>query len=404
MLNGRIRLTGPLLFIAAAGIAQAAQASSAADKDSWTIRYHLSFDRKVAFQPLIAADKGPLLVTEVELNGRRVPALLDTGCEFTIVDSALAKELGLHLGVPFDAGAYGGKIHVIRADIDKLVAGGITRTGGWVGVADLSAFDAASPQHFSIILGADFLSQVAVEVDRDSQSIAFLRSGTRPGAGFKTMPLRLSQPGNHFSIPVSVGGRPIDMSIDTGSDGDLTLVDPNWAALVPADAATTDSASLGAGGGLYLQTIARLHSAAIAGLPVGDAFAYRAADHSATRSEGIVGMGVLSRFDLFLDAHARVMAIAPTQNPAKPTDPTMVGIQGETTDDGLQVIHVMAHSPAEEAGLKDGERICTVDGEKITTAWKGTPKGKWMLGPAGKVVTLGRCGGGTVQVTLRPFY
>src|SRR6185437_4140855 len=105
---------------------------------------------------------------------RRVPALLDTGCEFTIVDSSLAKELVLHLGVPFDAGAYGGKIHVIRADIDKLVAGGITRTGGWVGVADLSAFDAASPQPFSLLLGADFLSPVAVEVDRDSQSIAFL--------------------------------------------------------------------------------------------------------------------------------------------------------------------------------------------------------------------------------------
>lgn len=407
--NGRTLLGSAflhgLMVFAALSLPQAAQASSSADKDSWTIRFHLSFDKqKAVFQPLIGADKGALLVTEVELNGQRVPALLDTGCEFTIVDSALAKKLGLHLGAPFEAGAYGGKLHVIRADIDKLQAGAITRTGGWVGVTDLTAFNDASPQHFSVILGADFLSQVAVDVDRDSQSIAFLRTGTRPSAGFTTAPLHVSQPGNHFSIPLSANGRLIDMRIDTGSDGDLTLVDPKWSAVVPADAPTTDSASIGAGGGLYLQTIVRLHSASIGGLSVGDPVASRAADHEATRTDGVVGMGVLSRFNLFLDAHAGVVGIAATQNPAKPVDPTMVGIQGQTTDQGLQVVHVMARSPAQEAGIRDGDRICTVDGEKITPAWKGTPKDKWMLGPAGKVVTLGRCGGGIVQVTLRPFY
>jgi C-terminal processing protease CtpA/Prc len=98
------------------------------------------------------------------------------------------------------------------------------------------------------------------------------------------------------------------------------------------------------------------------------------------------------------------MAIAGAQKPYADEPKTMVGIQGRTTDQGLQIIHVMAHSPAQEAGLRDGDRICTVDGERISAAWKGTPEGKWMLGPAGKIVTLGRCGGGAVEVTLRPFY
>jgi predicted aspartyl protease len=393
------------LICAALALPGAAQASSMADEDPWTIHFDLSFDQsKAAFQPLIDADKGPLMITEVEVNGHRLAAALDTGAEFTIIDSAVARQIGLSMGAPFETGALGGKIQVFRADINKLVAGGFTRTGGWVGVTDLSAFEQTSPQHFSMIIGADFLSQVALAVDRDSQSLAFLHSGTRPRSGFATAPLHVSQPGSHFSIPLSINGRRIEVRIDTGSDGDLTLVGSHWTELVPADAQTTDLVSIGAGGGLYLQTVARLHSASLAGLPIGDALADRADDHSATRTDGVVGMGVLSRFNLFLDAHAGVIAVSRPQKPPKPSEHTMVGIQGLTGDDGLQVVHVMAHSPAQEAGIKDGDRICTVDGERISAAWKGTPKGRWMLGPAGKTVSLGRCDGGTVQVTLRQFY
>jgi C-terminal processing protease CtpA/Prc len=82
----------------------------------------------------------------------------------------------------------------------------------------------------------------------------------------------------------------------------------------------------------------------------------------------------------------------------------MVGIQGPPTDDGITIMHVMAHSPAEAAGLKMGDRICAVDGETIRAAWYGDPKHEWMAGPEGKTVVLGRCGGGTVRVTLRKFY
>jgi hypothetical protein len=51
-----------------------------------------------------------------------------------------------------------------------------------------------------------------------------------------------------------------------------------------------------------------------------------------------------------------------------------------------------------------GDRICAVDGETIRAAWYGDPKHEWMAGPEGKTVVLGRCGGGTVRVTLRKFY
>lgn len=398
------RLVQALSLLAAVWLPQTVEAAESASPPS-TMTFRLSFDKsKVAPQPIVDADKGAFLVTEIELNGHRLPALLDTGSEVTIVDPAVAKEIGLKTHEQFDATAAGGKkFNTLRADSPRIVAGAFTRTGGWVGVADLSELEELAPQHFSVVLGADFLAQVALEVNRDAGTITFLPSGTRPGGAFTTAPLGVSQPGNHFVIPLYVDGHPMDVTIDSGADDDMTIVKSQWPQVVPSNAKTTDLAQLGVGG-IVVEPFVRLNSATIGNLPVGEIETTGTPDGVDTRFQGVIGMGVLSRFNLFLDARAGIIGLARTREPAKRSEATMVGIQGHTTDQGLEVIHVMAHSPAQEAGLKDGERICTVDGERITPAWRGTPKDKWWLGPAGKVVTLGRCGGGTVQVTLRPFY
>jgi predicted aspartyl protease len=404
VLRGSVsRLIQGLSFVAAVWLPQEARAADLPGPPS-SLDFRLQFDQaKVAPQPIVESDKGPYLVTEVELNGHRLPALLDTGSEFTLVDSSVAQQVGLKPTETFNAGAWGGTIRVSVAEIDSLAVGAFTRKGGWIGVSDLGQVRQLVPQHFSVLLGADFLTQVAVETDRDSGSVTFLPSGVRPSDVFTTVPLGISEPGNHFVIPLRVNGHGIDVRIDTGADGELSLVNSKWPELVPTNAPTTDLAQVGAGG-LYLETIAQLNSATIGNLPIGQSIADRIPDGGATRTDGVIGMGALSRLNFILDARGGTMAVARAQKPYAPADKTMVGIQGRATDQGLEVIHVMAHSPAQEAGLKDGDRICTVDGEQISPAWKGTPKGRWMLGPAGRVVTLGRCGGGSVEVTLRPFY
>jgi predicted aspartyl protease len=396
------RVIAGLCFVAAVWLPQAAVAREAGPPSN--VRFQLKFDQsKVSPQPIVDADKGPFLVTEVEVNGHPVPALLDTGSEFTLVDSSVAPGLGLKPAGTFETGAEGGKIQVGQAEIESLAFGGFTRSGGWIGLTDLGPLRQLVPQNFAMILGADMLAQVAVVADRDSGTITFLRSGTRPSGDFTTVPLGISEPGNHFVIPLWVNGKGVDVRIDSGADSELRLVASRWPSLIPATARATDLAQAGAGG-IYVSPIADVDSATIGNLPIGEAIADRIADGGATRVDGVIGMGLLSRFNFILDARAGRLALARARKPFMVDDKTMVGIQGPLTDEGLKIIHVMARSPAQEAGLKDGDRICSVDGEKITAAWKGTPKGKWMLGPPGKVVTLGRCGGGTVQVTLRPFY
>jgi C-terminal processing protease CtpA/Prc len=93
-----------------------------------------------------------------------------------------------------------------------------------------------------------------------------------------------------------------------------------------------------------------------------------------------------------------VFAIARPQKLPRQRDESLTGIQGPLTDDGLNIVHVMAHSPAAAAGLKDGDKVCLVDGKKVRLVKS------WEDGPVGKTVILGLCGGGTVSLTLRQFY
>jgi predicted aspartyl protease len=395
---GWLRIASALVLTLATAARSPQAADAPPDQIPPIIHFKFYFDRsKMGPQPIIGADKGPLLVTEVEVNGHWLPAVLDTGTELSTIDSSVAKDIGLKIGKASDIGTMGGAAQVSVAYVDEIAAGGFVRRGGWISVSDLSAVDGVFAQHFSMLLGAEFLAQVALEVDRDKETVTFLPSGTHLSGVWTKVPLHLRQPGNHYYVRVSVNGRPLDVRVDTGGDDELRLGESQWAHVVPASARTTDLAAV-ALGGMYVEPIARVQGAAIGGVPIGDVITTNPATGLDSKSDGALGMGILSRFNLLLDPHHRVFAIAKPQKPRPPRVETLTGIQGPLTDDGLNVVHVMAKSPAAAAGLKDGDKICTVDGIQIRLAKR------WEDGPAGKTVILGRCGGGTVSLTLRQFY
>lgn len=370
-------------------------------------QFYMCFDPppRLGPQPILDADRGPFLVIEAELNGHKLPALLDTGAEASMVDAATANELGLVAGGSYEITALDGrKTQGQLAPIDRLVIGGLTRFGGLVIVGDLSAAKSVAGQRFAIIIGADILSQVALAVDRDSQSVVVLPNNANVSGSDWSAPLRVQPGRNIFATELTLNGNPVTVRLDTGADHEVILRDSKWGQFVPPTTAVTTLAAAGAAG-LFVQPMARLDDVKIGGQSVGDVIAIKVADAGIPDGmDGLLGIGILSRFNLFLNPTAGIMVISPPQKPAPPRRETMVGIQGPPTDDGITILHVMAGSPAETAGLRPGDRICTIDGEKVSSAWESTPKNDWMTGPKGKTVVLGRCGGETLRLTLRRFY
>lgn len=367
--------------------------------------FYFCFDgSRISPQPIIHAERGPFLVVEVELNGHKLPALLDTGAGVSVVDFTVARDIGLKAAGPAQITALDGRnIQASKATINQLVIGGFMRKGGPVAISDLSNMSELAQQPFAMVVGADVLSQVALVVNRDNQSVIVLPNNARPNGTVRTATLRVQQPDNMFMTYALIDGRPITVRLDTGADDELILRGQDWTKIVSPTARTTTIMGFGLAG-TFVQSLVRLNNVKIGDQSVGDAIANDLPTAASIYSGAVLGMGILSRFNLFLNPQIGMMVITQPQKPALPRRETMVGILGPPTDNGITIMHVMAHSPAEVAGLKPGDRICTVDGQKVSAAWAGTPKNDWMIGPEGKTVMLGRCDGGEVQVTLRRFY
>ena len=357
--------------------------------------------------PLITTRSGGPVVT-IELNGQPVKALVDTGMPTMTLDAGWA---AAHT-VPSQPNGFvdnlgGGEAQVGIAPVDTLQIGGVLQTGGAIQVADLSGISQVAGITIEGIVGADFLSRQAVEIDFDTGRIRFRPSGATPPAGVR-MPLRLRERGKRLLTAITVSGgrkekRLDPVLIDTGDDSSLAITRAAW-----PDAASelrlTDIAAMNMGGTIYRTDVARLNGVQLGGQTT-DAVPTRFEDKPLDAGDAArIGSELLTRFNVFMDVRAGVMVLSPRRSAPAPARVTMAGIQGVWSDAGIQLLHVMRGSPAQELGLAAGDRICTIDGERVTAAAQNGPLGKWSHGPAGKVVKLGMCNGSDLSLTLREFY
>jgi predicted metalloprotease with PDZ domain len=114
-----------------------------------------------------------------------------------------------------------------------------------------------------------------------------------------------------------------------------------------------------------------------------------------------VGIGLLKQFHVDLDlGHDRIY-LAP-RNDAPAFDHDRTGMRFERSATGLKVAFVSPQGPGAAAGLKAGDEIVAVDGQKIDAAYYERPD--WTRFAAGRQVSLERADGSRVTVTLRDYY
>jgi len=190
--------------------------------------------------------------------------------------------------------------------------------------------------------------------------------------------------------------------IDTGDDSSVAITKGAWQKL-GAPLRLTDIASMGLSGDMLLSDLGRVDGVRFGSKSFDKVPVMFEPEPLVLGDEARIGMKLLDRFNVFLDMGQRVMILSPRSVPPTPDPVTMSGIQGAWSDAGLQIVHVMKGSPAEALRLRAGDRICSIDGTKIT-ADERSPLRKWSLGPAGKVISLTMCDGRTLPITLREFY
>ena len=341
------------------------------------------------------------------VDGRQLTAILDTGVSYSVLarrsaafDATKAKASG-------SASAIGGSVAIDWMPTRTMVVGGLTRTGGGITVADLPAIATGSATAVDLLVGRDLLGGQALDIDYAGRRFRLIRSGRMPFRG-AIAPLTISAERRVYESELTLAGQRLrPMVVDTGDGSSVTVTAQGWASAGMNALPSTTALSFGLAGPA-ISGLAIVPSLGLGALQANSVeVRIEPADgfSQSIGTAGRIGSGFLQNYRVLLDPGARHMVLSPGPNADKPPLRSTTGILAGLLKDRVRVLHVMKNSPAEQAGWKAGETICTIDGQPITSAYPTSPLAGWSVAPPGTKVALGLCdGGGTRELTTRAFY
>ena len=393
----------PFLLIALAIAAQPSRAIQTAPKASTDAPISIPFE-------LVTRH----VVVKVKINNSRpLSFVLDTGDKVGIVDTDVAKELGLKLEGQVSLGGAG----------SDTVRGSMVEEATWT-LPGLEGFSqpirlaiplrrlAARFGHdFDGIIGADFIKQFVVEVDYPARVIR-LHDKDRfnyAGAG-DSVPVQFNQGHPILEAEVTpLGGEPLKgkFVLDIGSGGALALHSPfvSQNHLLNSSVKTIRAIGLGGAGGQSNGRIGRVAELKIGKFKITSPLTVfsedKAGAFASSELAGNIGQQIAGRFKLFLDYNHNRIIFEPAATFNQPFDRAHSGLalSGEGKDyTTFRITEVLEDSPASEAGLQKDDLIIKVN-DRPAAELTITKLGEMFERPATFKMTIRR-GDQTLQVTL----
>jgi hypothetical protein len=356
--------------------------------------------------------EGGQIYLPIKLNGHDTVALLDNGASSSFIDQAYAASLGLvPQGVFPVQSATGVGTSGLIGGVD-IQTGGLTLKNLTVQAMDLGPMARFGGHPLPVILGDEIFNELIVDLDFANHRVAFRDpSQFTPPPGAVVLPLIRN--GASRLTPVAVEGRePAQFDVDLGAAG---VVDIAPAYVVEQrlleDRVVSDLNGWGIGGvrrGL-LTTLRQVDFAGVrfTGAPAAFPQTWPGAAYS-SQVQGVLGIGILSRFRLIIDyPHDRLYAVAYPNAATAPFDRPFpkdrLGLQTVRQGADYAVTAVAPGSPADRAGFRIGDLVVSINGRPLS----GMPAESWGAlgaGPAGAQVEFAVKGGAVRTATLADYY
>ncbi|MDD3643655.1 MAG: aspartyl protease family protein, partial [Candidatus Krumholzibacteria bacterium] len=297
--------------------------------------------------------RGGHIYLKVEVAGREVPFLLDSGAGMTMIDPAIADTLALTRDGAIPGAGAGGMTEFEMTRLPGFAIEGIEFDTQTVAVFPVSGLTGRfSGIAAGGILGYDFLSRFLTRIDYRRRMISFYRPGSgRPpdGAGSLQAPLvhRI------FSLPASVDGVEGIFLIDTGANASILQKRFADEHRLLEGRPSIELAVAGAGGD-DLAVAARLDSLRFGGIMLrGPVFTIPQGGRGIGAFEGIAGIignDILERFDVWLDYAGQRIVVEGGGSPERPFWPDRSGMLLAAGPGGaVGVAFVVPGAPAAEA-------------------------------------------------------
>jgi hypothetical protein len=377
-----------------------------------------------------------IVVENVKINDQPVTIWFDTGSAYFNLFSPAAKRLGLKITEPPSGEKPPpGKVAVGETNPVKVQLEGITMTttlavvdmpaalsddlDGYLGWGSIkgnflitlmagSRVLTISPANEAMLV-AELKRLGAGSLDR----FAPVDKAPDPADAFQQLRIRKDFEVLVLDLPAQTGP-PGGVFIDTGNDSGVSLAPAQWREwrAAHATAPITMDAYYTPAVGLVVREVAWAKELTLGPLTLIDVTVQEAEDAEVANVAGYaatLGLAALDRQDVIIDGKDGVVYFARQTAPVKPIQHNRLGAVFTPSDmqhDDL-VAHVAAGSPAEMAGIRNGDlllRIDAIDATKWRTDPAVRPVGKFWQRPAGTTMNLTLKRGEkqfTARVTLR---
>jgi hypothetical protein len=320
---------------------------------------------------------GNLILLQGRLNDSE-PSwfILDTGATDTVIDSQLAKTLGLKaVGRTVGTGSAGTATATIfkgtSLNLQNIEASNLTLYG-----LPIDFLSAPLGRKVSGVIGNDILKQLVLEIDYASQALNFYEPENYQYSGAGDIVPIIIEGYPFIRARITLAWRRIiegKFEIDSGSTGAITFNTPfvNRNRLLDSVPKSNQS-RLGGVGGSAVAFSGRLKSMSLGSFQLENLIARfsraRRGDDASAKYDGLIGGDILRRFKVVFDYSRRRMILEPNSQFSEPYESDMSGLDLATEGDDFSVVvvnEVENGSPAAEGGIQDEDIITAIDGHPV---------------------------------------
>lgn len=340
---------------------------------------------------------GNMIFVAVRANGSKPLSFgLDTGAYLSVVNTSIAQQLGLKTGSQGVGFGAGGRVASINLPDITLDVGGALMKDLDLSAMDLVALENSMGRNMDGILGAELFQRYVVEIDYERKEITLYEPAdfVYRGRG-EILPLSFYHRHPYVRARVALPGiEPVEgeFVIDAGSNFPVILLPSFIEQKNLRESLPPTVAIFGRGvGGEILMPIGRASALELGGVRLESPItAFPASGWFGERGKaGNIGSAVLRRFKVFFDYSRTRMILEPNKYFSDPFEHDMSGLSLVSESPGFKFIRinrVLAQSPAEEAGIKQGDEIISIDGRPAAEMRLVTLRD--MLRQPGKMLSL----------------
>jgi aspartyl protease/PDZ domain-containing protein len=331
----------------------------------------------------------------VGINGHEpVWFVVDSGASGCVIDTAVAKKLGLQThGQKRSTGAGKGTYAVTFTDNVTYDLPGLHVTIPDSLVIDLSEQPAITGRDIAGILGYDFFARYVIAVDYDAAVMTLFNPADFSYRGTGTViPFTLVKKTPHISVHVTVTDGPgvdREVLVDSGSED---AIDDDSLAGAPKRLEIVGGVGLGQE---FRTTIGRARRLSIGPYVLDQPF-------GATGGVPLIGTEVLRRFYIIFDYARSRLILEPNRHLQDAFSFDASGLDLRWSPDSFLIHDVAKRSPAADSGLQAGDAIVSINGQPAKTFRLEQIQN--FLTAAGKTLRLGVLRGNKhldVSLTLR---